>query len=124
IRAVFSMKRAIRWMRNGLAAIGCLVVLVTVTPLVRWWAYALAGDWNDPRGDVLIVLGASVLSDGTIGASSYWRSVYAARVYGEGGFRQVIVTGGGEDPTPISVPMREFIVFLGVPREAIQIVTA
>jgi uncharacterized SAM-binding protein YcdF (DUF218 family) len=113
----------LRTMRNVMTALGFLFVIVTVTPLVRWWARALAGDSNNPPGEVMILLGGSVLEDGTIGASSYWRSVYAARIYKEGGFRRVIVAGGGEYATAISVPIRDFIVCMGVPREAVQIET-
>lgn len=112
-----------RWIRGGLIAVGFIFVLVTVTPLVRWWARALAGDWTSPGGDILIVLGGSILDDGSIGQSSYWRSLYAARTFKEGGFRQVIITGGGTSATPIAAPMRDFIVCLGVPRDVVQVET-
>jgi len=92
--------------------------MVTVTPLTSWWARKLAGDWDDPKGDVLIVPAGPALADGTLGSSAYWRSVYAARCYQQDGFRHVIVTGAGK-----SAAMRDFIVYLGVPREAVQIET-
>jgi uncharacterized SAM-binding protein YcdF (DUF218 family) len=115
--------RTVRGIRNSLAALGLLFTLVTVTPLIGWWARALAGDGNASRGDVLIVLGGSILDDGTIGISSYRRSVHAARIFREGGFKQVIITGGGELATPIAAPMRDFLVSLGVPGKAIAVET-
>src|SRR5215813_5065330 len=65
-------RTAFRLLYSGLAGLGLLVVLVTMTPLVSWWAGALAGPWEDPAGDVLIVLGGSLLADGVMGPSSYW----------------------------------------------------
>lgn len=105
------------------ASLGLLLVVVTFTPLVHWWATELAGPWNDPRGEVLIVLGGSVLEDGTIGQSSYWRSVYAVRSYREGEFRQVLLTGGG-NPVPAVLPMRDFLECQGIPHEVIRVETA
>jgi uncharacterized SAM-binding protein YcdF (DUF218 family) len=111
----------VRWIRNGLAALGLLFLLVTVTPLIPWWAKALSGEAATPRGDVLIVLGGSVLEDGTIGESSYRRSVAAARIFREGGFHHAIISGGGSLGTAIAAPMRDFLVSQGLPREAIEI---
>ena len=69
-----------RYMGRTLASTGALLWLVSATPAaLDGWARALAGTWKDPRGDVLIVLGGDVQSDGTIGLHSYWRTVYAAR---------------------------------------------
>jgi uncharacterized SAM-binding protein YcdF (DUF218 family) len=107
----------------GLAAVGFLFVVATTTPLVSWWARALAGPWNDPTGDVLIVLGGSLLDNGFMGDSSYRRSVYAVTAWREGGFRQVIVTGGGSGVEPIAVPMRDFLECQGIPRAAIRLDT-
>jgi uncharacterized SAM-binding protein YcdF (DUF218 family) len=112
-----------RAIRNSLAALGLLFVLVTVTPLVAWWSRALAGPPGAPRGDVLIVLGGSILDDGTIGVSSYWRSLHAARIFREGGFRRMIVTGAGASATPVAIPMRDFMVSLGVSGEAVEVET-
>ena len=110
-----------RRIRNGLAALGLFFLLVTVTPLIPWWANALSGEAGATRGDVLIVLGGSVLEDGTIGESSFRRSVAAARIFREGGFRRLIVSGGGSLGTAIAAPMRDFLISQGVPREAVEI---
>jgi uncharacterized SAM-binding protein YcdF (DUF218 family) len=66
------------------------------------------------------VLGATVMDNETIGASSYWRSVYGVRAYRQGGFRRVLVSGGPDaEGHIISVPMLEFLACEGVPRQAI-----
>ncbi|HEY6391007.1 MAG TPA: YdcF family protein [Bryobacteraceae bacterium] len=117
------MRRAGRYVIRGLAAIGFLYVLVSATPIDRWWIRFLAGPWNDPKGEVLIVLGADSVRD-VIGSASYWRSVYAVRVWRDGGFREVIVCGGpGGDEAAISERMRDFMVSQGVPSAAIRVET-
>jgi uncharacterized SAM-binding protein YcdF (DUF218 family) len=99
-----------------MAAVGLVWTVATVTPLDFRWATWLAGPRDDPTGDVLIVLAGSVLDDGTIGESSYWRSVYAVRAFHEGGFRTVVLCGRNA-----AVAMREFLECQGVPRSAIQV---
>src|ERR1700676_1394708 len=94
---------------RGLALIGLVAVIAMVTPVDSWWAGRLAGRWDDPAGDVLIVLGGSMLDDGQIGESSYWRCIYAAMAYREGAFKQVVVTGGGHDAMPIAESMKNFL---------------
>ncbi|MGA2327443.1 MAG: YdcF family protein [Bryobacteraceae bacterium] len=93
-----------------LAGLGLLMVVVTFTPLVSWYARLLAGAWNDPRGEVLIVLAAEKIDSSRLGLGSYWRSVYAELAWREGGFRQVVVAGAGIAPL-----MRDFLVCHGVP---------
>src|SRR5271155_1806607 len=113
------MRRAGRWIVRALAAIGFLFVLVTVTPLDGWWIKMLAGPWNDTKGDVLVVLAGDSIKD-VIGGSSYWRSVYAVRAWREGGFREVVVTGGSlNGEVPAAERMRDFMVSQGVPASAI-----
>lgn len=102
-----------RGLRNLLAAGGLLFCFVSFTPLVSWWARALAGEWNDPRGDTLIVLSGSELDGQVLGESSYWRSVYAVRAVQQDHFRRVVLSGGG-DQRPIAELMREFLVCHGV----------
>jgi uncharacterized SAM-binding protein YcdF (DUF218 family) len=107
---------------NSLAALGLLVVLVTVTPLTPWWAAQLAGAWTNPKGDTLIVLGGSILGNGMIGNNSYWRAIYGALSYREGEFREVVVSGGG-DPGPIAIQIADYLVSQGVPRDRIRLET-
>jgi uncharacterized SAM-binding protein YcdF (DUF218 family) len=115
------MRRAGRWTARALAALGLLMVLVTVTPIEGWWIEWLAGPSNDAKGDVLVVLGAGSVRD-VIDWSSYWRSVSAVRAWREGGFRQVVVTGGSlNGEPPAAERMRDFMVSQGVPASAILV---
>ena len=115
------MRKAARSIVNVLAIIGLLFVLATITPIDAWWASRLAGPWNDPPGEVLVVLGGDTVRD-VIGLSSYWRSVYAVRAWKRGGFRKVVVCGGGEPrETPIAEQMRDFMVSQGIPTAAIVV---
>lgn len=100
--------------------LGLTVVLVTFTPLVRWWAVQLAGPWTDARGDVIIVLTGNVLDNGIIGETSYWRSAYTIMAWREGGWRQVIVSGGGGGASlPVGEAMKIFLESGGIPVGAI-----
>src|SRR3981189_1349796 len=78
------------------AGLGALVVLVCATPLSSWWATRLAGPWDDPKGDVLVVLGGSLLDPGLIGTNSYWRTIYALQAWRSGGFHDIVITGGSD----------------------------
>ena len=60
-----------------------MVLIVQFTPLVSWYARLLAGPWNDPDGDILIVLSADELPDDIIGLASYWRAIYAVEPGGK-----------------------------------------
>lgn len=101
---------------------GAVFLLATLTPFDKWYARLLAGPWDDPQGDTLIVLGGSMLEDGLLGTSSYWRAVYAVRAWRQGGFRQIILAGDANPGhTPVSMAMKEFLVAAGVPVEAIRL---
>ena len=102
------------------AVLGLAVMLVTFTPLVRWWAVQLAGPWTDARGDVMIVLTGNILGNGIIGETSYWRSAYTIMVWREGGWRQVIVSGGGGGASlPVGEAMKIFLESGGIPPGAV-----
>lgn len=117
------MRRAGRYLVRALAAIGFWYALVTVTPIDNWWIRWLAGPWRDPQGEVLVVLGSDSTGD-AIGLSSYWRSLYAVRVWREGGFRVVVVSGGaGGGGVSIAEQMRDFMVSQGIPASQIQVET-
>lgn len=96
---------------------------MTATPVTGWTARWLAGSWKDPQGNVLIVLGGSLLDKDLIGMNSYWRAIYATLAWREGGFRHIVLAGGGEGETPIAVPMRQFLLCTGVPAEVISLET-
>jgi uncharacterized SAM-binding protein YcdF (DUF218 family) len=124
--AVSPLLGKIRRIATGcFACLGLLVAVVTATPLVSRISAALAGPWDNPHGDLLVVLSGSGLEGGTIGLSSYWRCIYTVMAFHEGGFRQIFITGGGAEAgdTPIAIAMQRLIVFLGVPAEAVTVET-
>jgi len=101
------------WVVLGLA-------FLMVTPVVPWMATGLVDRWESPRGEVLVVLGAEVLEDGTLGVGSYWRSLYGVRTYRQHRFKKVIVCGGAMgSKRPLAAAMAEFMQALGVPGEAL-----
>jgi len=105
-----------------LATLGFVVTVVCATPLVMWWAGQLAGEWGNPYGQALLVLAGSALEDGLLGESSYWRSVYAVRVWRGGGFLQVVIAGG-PPRQPAAEAMRRFLIAEGVPADKIRFET-
>jgi uncharacterized SAM-binding protein YcdF (DUF218 family) len=78
VQSVGWVRRLLRSVMFVLAAIGMLIVVVTATPLVKWWSRMLAGHWTDSQGDVLIVLGGGAVDGEVLALSSYWRCVYAS----------------------------------------------
>ena len=104
-----------------LTAVGALFVLATVTPIDYWWATALSDNWNDPPGDVLIVLGGSTLDYGLVGGSSYWRGVYATLCYRQAGYSRIILSGGPPGESSAALALRQFLVGQGVPERVIQV---
>lgn len=117
------LRRCLRAATMSLAGLGLLVVAITVTPLTGWWTSRLMGPWNDPRGEVLVVLSGDAVGD-VIGFDSYWRTVYAVRAYREGGFRTILLTGGGAPGNvPVAVAMAQFLESQGVPPEMIILET-
>ena len=106
----------------ALAALGALLLLISLTPIAVWCARKLAGPWDDPRGDILVVLGGGMLGDGTLGQGSLLRAQYAVRAYREGGFRLIVITGGGS-PVPVSAAMADYLLYQGVPKEAVLLET-
>jgi uncharacterized SAM-binding protein YcdF (DUF218 family) len=105
-----------RLLQRVLAAFGLLILIVSFTPLARILVRFAAGPWNDPKGDILIVLGGDMVGD-ALGVDSYWRCLYAARVWREGGFKQVVVVGGIVSPNvpTLADRMRDFLICHGVP---------
>jgi uncharacterized SAM-binding protein YcdF (DUF218 family) len=102
-----------------LAALGFLLLVVTFTPVVPWYARILAREWGDAKGDTMIVLAGGVIDAETLAPGSYWRCVYADRVWRGGGFRDVVVSGAAIAPL-----MRDMLVFRGIPAAAIRVENA
>jgi uncharacterized SAM-binding protein YcdF (DUF218 family) len=110
---ICSSRKPGNWIIRILAAIGFIVVFVTVTPIDGWWAHAYSGSLEQPRGDVLILLSAANDDDGLISFSSYWRSRYALMAWQTGSFKTIVVSGG-KGPGILN-----FLVAEGVPRQDI-----
>jgi uncharacterized SAM-binding protein YcdF (DUF218 family) len=102
-----------RLINRGLAAIGLVVVLATVTPIDSWWAHAYSGPIEQPKGDVLILLSAAADDQDNISYSSYWRARYALLAWQTGGFQKIVITGGG------GPGIANFLIGEGVPGQAI-----
>lgn len=82
-----------------LAAVGTFLLVITFTPLVKVIAEALQPDWYDGNGEVLVVLGGSMLVPGTgpqatLGYDTYLRCVYASWILRTRKFHYVLVSGG------------------------------
>ena len=107
-----ALHRAGQWLNRLLVAIGLITVLVMATPIVSWWARAYSGPIERPRGDVLILLSAAADDLGGISYSSYWRAREALFAWQTGGFKKIVISGGGPG-------IRNFLLAEGVPSEAI-----
>jgi uncharacterized SAM-binding protein YcdF (DUF218 family) len=107
------LRKAVRLLTRMLALIGLVTVLTMSTQLVSWWIRAYSGPIEQPKGDVLILLSAAADDRGGISFSSYWRARHALLAWQTGGFRTMVVCGGG------GPGILNFLVAEGVPREAI-----
>ena len=100
------------------------VVLLHITPAVPAVTRILTDRWDDAAGDTLIVLGADQLGDGTLGLSSYWRTLYAVRAWRAGKCKRIVFSGGrmGLEGSPsLASEMGRFAAGLGVPAESITV---
>jgi uncharacterized SAM-binding protein YcdF (DUF218 family) len=108
-----SLRKAGRVLNRILAGIGLITVLMISTPIVAWWAQAYSGPIEQPKGDVLILLSAAADDQyGGISYSSYWRARQALFAWQTGGFKKIVICGGG-DPGILN-----FLLAEGIPREA------
>jgi uncharacterized SAM-binding protein YcdF (DUF218 family) len=109
---MMTLRKAGRWLNRLLAFIGLTTVLVLSTPIVSWWVQAYAGPIEQPKGDVLILLGAAGDNEyGGISYSSYWRARQALLAWQTGGFKKIVICGGG------SPGLLNFMLAEGIPRE-------
>jgi uncharacterized SAM-binding protein YcdF (DUF218 family) len=118
------MQRASRFLSRTLQILGLSVGLVyltvTLTPLVRWWTEYMSGPLVEPKGEVMVVLGGEMEADGIMGYSTFTRCVYALYAWREGGFKTIVVSGGGPPgDTAVADAMARFLIAEGVPPEAI-----
>lgn len=78
--------------------LGLLVLVVSLTPLVVWISHKMAVDWYEGDADVMVVLGGSMLVDGsgpqaTLGYDSYLRCAYATWSIQRHRYRYVVLSG-------------------------------
>lgn len=112
-------RRLARGVVACLAATGLLLLVVTFTPVVKWYARALSGRWLDGGAEVLIALGSGTLDGTTLDPGSYWRATYVRLAWERGGAREIVVAGRGVAPL-----MRDFLITHGVPAAAVRVENA
>ncbi|MGD0682056.1 MAG: YdcF family protein [Terracidiphilus sp.] len=109
---MMTLRKVGRTLNCLFAAIGLITVLVISTPIVSWWARAYSGPMEQPKGDVLILLSAAADEKyGGISYSSYWRARQALFAWQTGGFRKIVICGGG------GPGIFNFLIADGIPRE-------
>ena len=109
---------------RGAAAAFWVIVLLYVTPVVPSLTRVLTDRWDGPSGDVLIVLGADQLGDGTLGLGSYWRALYAVRAWRAGHCKRIVFSGGhtgADGAQSLAASMAGFAIGLGVPATVITL---
>jgi len=95
----------------GFAAI---LLFIQFSPFAPWLLNRLVGsDWNNPDGDILIVLTADEPPDAVMGTMTYPRGLYGVRAWRGGHFHAVVVCGSEAAATG------QFLNAYGVPREKI-----
>jgi uncharacterized SAM-binding protein YcdF (DUF218 family) len=108
-----SMRILGRWLFRSLAVVGLVTTLVILTPVVSWWVLACSGPIQQPKGDILILLSAAADDKDGISYSSYWRARYALLAWQTGGFKNIVIAGGG------GPGILKFLAAYGIPRDAI-----
>ena len=126
VRARLNRRSNVGWRRSifrsvtaTLMSLGFVLLLVTFTPLVSWWNRKLAGPGSDRSGEVLIVLGAAPPEYGVLPENSYLRGAFAARLYRQHNFREIIIVGGDH----VSLSMASFLESQGIPPEILRVET-
>jgi uncharacterized SAM-binding protein YcdF (DUF218 family) len=97
------------------AALGLTMLLATFSPFVGWYARRLAGPWNDPRGDILIVISGAGLGEFP-DENTVLRCMSAVLAYRQGGFRKIVVSG-----YRTGTHMRSLLIAEGVPPDVVVV---
>lgn len=106
----------------GFRTLVVLTALVVGLPALGTWLYARPRTFDAdtvPRRDVAVVLGASVLPNGTPSGYLQARLDLAAELHAEGRVRAVIVSGNREAGYDEPAAMRRSLVAAGVPSRVI-----
>jgi len=117
-----SLRTVRRIATSLLLTIGIAFCVVTFTPLVRLLVEATEPAWYSGSGEVLVVLGGSMLvpgtgADATLGHDTYLRCVYAAWALQRRSFHAVVVTGD----FGTAEGMAHFLIDHGAPADSILI---
>jgi uncharacterized SAM-binding protein YcdF (DUF218 family) len=108
---MINLRKACQALIRLFAVIGFITVLVISTPIVSWWAQVYSGPIEQPKGDVLILLSAAGDDRGGISYSSYWRARQALFAWQTGGFKKIVIIGGG------GPGILNFLIVNGIPHE-------
>jgi uncharacterized SAM-binding protein YcdF (DUF218 family) len=99
------------------------LLIIHLTPVERWYATWLSGDWTESDGDILIVPAADSAGSDIIGIDTYWRTYYAVLAWRTGHFRTIVVSGGrwpGSEKSE-ALLMSDFLAAQGIPRDRIML---
>ena len=105
--------------------LGLLVIVVSLTPFVSWAERRMPVDWYDGDADVLVILGGSMLVDGTgpqatLGYDSYLRCTYATWVLQRHSYKFIVVSG----PDGLAEAMAKYLEARGTPAGEVLIENA
>lgn len=113
------------WVIRALAISGLVTILLIATPAVVWLMPHPAGFFDPPPGDTLVVLGAGTEGD-LPDLETYWRCVYAARLFRSGSFKRIVLAGGPAVPgeTPVAAVMAAYLEHANFPSDRILLETS
>jgi len=114
-----------RWSVRLFALLGGFAVLAVGTPLAIWLMPSPAGSFRAPAGDTLVVLGSGT-TDEFPDLDTYWRCVYAARIFHAGSFERLVLSGGmpRKEQTPVASVMAAFLRATGIPADKMLLETS
>ena len=106
----------VRWSVRLFALLGVLAVLVVGTPLAIWLMPPPTGSFDAPAGDTLVVLGSGTNREFP-DLDTYWRCVYAARIFHGSSFQRIVLSGGppAEGQKPVAAVMAAYLHASGIP---------
>ena len=108
------------WTIGALAGLGLLTIPTVATNAVLWLMPPPAGSFDAPAGDTLVVLGSGAEED-LPDLETYWRCVYAVRIFRAGSFKRIIVAGGPPVPgkVPVAAVMAAYLRSANVPADQV-----
>jgi uncharacterized SAM-binding protein YcdF (DUF218 family) len=112
---MFLMGASVRkWVARFCVVFTATLLFVQFSPFAPWLLNRLVGsDWNNPDGDILIVLTADEPPEAVMGLMTYPRALYGVRAWRGGDFRAAIICGSE------AAAVGQFLNAYGVPSEKI-----